>query len=121
MTYPSDVISSSIIYLCALEWGVEIIKIEPPAFLGVTPQGQIATFEVVDAVVESGSIVKLDRLSKKDFTIVHIPQKKGDNVLLIKTEDLSLENKGVDFAKLILRRAEIEIESILDVGFKKKQ
>lgn len=96
------------------------MKVDSPFFFGSTPTKKVAWFEVVKAK-SSGGIVHLERLSDKEFTVIYLPNKRGDNVILVRTETLpSIEVEGQLLSTLILRRAEIHVEEILDQGIWKE-
>lgn len=120
MTFPSELVESSLAYLVGLEWGIDVLKVDSPFFFGSTPSNKTAWFEVVKAHSEKG-IVRLEKLSDKEFTVIHFPRKRGDNVILIRSKDITETSiDGQHLATLILRRAEIHVEEILHHGIWKE-
>ena len=120
MTYPSDLVKSSLGFLCGLEWGLEVVKMTPPTFQAYTPMKDMAMFEIIEANVVERGVLSLEKIPPHKFSVIYIPWKKGDNVLLVETKNLkSLTITGEDLAKIIIRRAEIDVEAVLDAGLKK--
>lgn len=120
MTFPSELLESSLAYLVGLEWGIDILKVDSPFFFGSTPAKKTTWFEIVKAESDKG-VVRLDKLSDREFTVIHFPKKRGDNVILVKTDSLpSIELDGQTLASLILRRAEIHVEEIIEQGMWKE-
>lgn len=119
-TCPSELLESSLAYLVGLEWGIDILKVDSPFFFGSTPTKKTTWFEVVKAHSDKG-IVHLEKLSDKEFTVIHFPKKRGDNVILVRTDSLpSTQLDGQTLATLILRRAEIHVEEIINQGIWKE-
>ena len=120
LTFPSELLESSLAYLVGLEWGIDILKVDSPFFFGSTPAKKTTWFEIVKAESDKG-VVRLDKLSDREFTVIHFPKKRGDNVILVKTDSLpSIELDGQTLASLILRRAEIHVEEIIEQGMWKE-
>jgi hypothetical protein len=120
VTFPSELLESSLAYLVGLEWGIDILKVDSPFFFGSTPAKKTTWFEIVKAESDKG-VVRLDKLSDREFTVIHFPKKRGDNVILVKTDSLpSIELDGQTLASLILRRAEIHVEEIIEQGMWKE-
>lgn len=118
--FPSELLESSLAYLVGLEWGIDVLKVDSPFFFGSTPSKKSAWFEVVKAHSENG-VVHLEKLSDKEFTVIHFPKKRGDNVILIRSQDITETSiDGQLLATLILRRAEIHVEEILHHGIWKE-
>ena len=96
------------------------MKVDSPFFFGSTPAKKTTWFEIVKAESDKG-VVRLDKLSDREFTVIHFPKKRGDNVILVKTDSLpSIELDGQTLASLILRRAEIHVEEIIEQGMWKE-
>ena len=116
MTFPSRLLESSLVYLVGFEWGMDILKIEYPLFYASTPSKKLHWFEVVTATSTNG-VVTFDKVSDKEYSVVYFPnRKKGDNVLLVQTHKLKPTLTGFELADLIIRRAEIRVEEIIEQG-----
>jgi hypothetical protein len=65
--------------------------------------------------------VTLDKMSDKEYSVIYFPTKrKGDNVLLVQTSKLKPALTGFELADLIMRRAEIHVEEIIEQGIYKE-
>lgn len=95
---------------------MDILKIEYPLFYASTPSKKLHWFEVVTATSANG-VVTFDKVSDKEYSVVYFPnRKKGDNILLVQTHKLKPALTGFELADLIIRRAEIRVEEIIEQG-----
>lgn len=118
--FSSELLESSLVYLVGFEWGMDILKIEYPLFYASTPSKKLHWFEVVKATSSNG-VVTLDKMSDKEYSVIYFPTKrKGDNVLLVQTSKLKPTLTGFELADLIMRRAEIHVEEIIEQGIYKE-